>query len=219
MFGRNSMRCMSWINKDIRVHRILRLVRDRQFSVDRRHFQHLSTSFGTSFHLSCPDKVGKYSGRQQIKFAFIPTKQIVSDDKASGKSMSPAASTSEFGHESFTKIMEVLRVAICREERIRSAWKETIKKHCKWLFSHVHLLIVRWIILRLRFWGLQPCCRKGFIGENWKGFEVFGTSIDDGWQIQPSKVFGVLQTFSIMTSYYSGNVHAWRLKVWLSVVL
>lgn len=79
---------------------------DDAFNIYRCHL-------GLSPHLSSPDKVDKYVGQQQTKFAFIPTKQIVSDDKASGKSMSPAASTSEFGHESFTKIMEVLRVAIC----------------------------------------------------------------------------------------------------------
>lgn len=38
-----------------------------------------------------------------------PTKHIVSDDNASGKSMS-AGSTSEFGHESLAKIIDVFKV-------------------------------------------------------------------------------------------------------------
>lgn len=44
------------------------------------------------------------------KSLCLPTKQIVKDDKASGRSMS-AGSTSEFGQESLTKIIEVFLIA------------------------------------------------------------------------------------------------------------
>lgn len=39
-------------------------------------------------------------------YPFLPTKHIVSDESASGRSMS-AGSTSEFGHVSLPKIIEV----------------------------------------------------------------------------------------------------------------
>lgn len=73
------------------------------------------------------DALAMKSKGNDEKYFLLPTKQIVNDDSASGKSMS-AGSTSEFGHESFTKIIEVfgnVKIKSRRDEKRRG--KEKMK--------------------------------------------------------------------------------------------
>lgn len=60
----------------------------------------------------------------EVTSGRLPTKHIVSDDSASGKSMS-AGSTSEFGHESLTNIIEVFRSELNRREEMEKKRKNS----------------------------------------------------------------------------------------------